>query len=189
VVDLRNRTAFAAGHLPGTLNFALHDSFVIYLGWLIPWGTPVTLLGETADDVAAAQRDLARIDRPAAAATGKPEDWAGGRDLDSFPTATFEDLAALLNGHHRRPVVLDVRRNDERRDSYMDGTVHIPIHELPTRLAEVPTDRPVWVHCAAGYRASIAASLLHRAGRDVVAIHDDYTAAHTAGLPIVVQAA
>jgi hydroxyacylglutathione hydrolase len=191
VVDLRNRTAFAAGHLPGTLNFALHDSFVTYLGWLIPWGTPVTLLGETADEVAAAQRDLTRIgiDRPAAAATGKPEDWADGQPLDSFPVATFEDLAALFNGHRVHPLVLDVRRNDERRDSYVDGTVHIPIHELPTRLDEVPTDRPVWVHCAAGYRASIAASLLHRAGRDVVAIHDDYTAAHTAGLPIVVQAA
>jgi rhodanese-related sulfurtransferase len=193
VVDLRNRTAFAAGHLPGTLNFALHDSFVTYLGWLIPWGTPVTLLGETAADVAAAQRDMARIgiDRPATAATGKPEDWAGGGPLDSFPTATFDDLAAVLNAHHDRvrPVVLDVRRNDERRVSHVDGTVHIPIHELPVRLAEVPTDRRVWVHCAAGYRASIAASLLHRAGRDVVAIHDDYTAAHTAGLPIVVQAA
>jgi hydroxyacylglutathione hydrolase len=190
VVDLRDRTAFAAGHLPGTLNFALHDSFVTYLGWLIPWGTPVTLLGGTADEVAAAQRDLARIgiDRPAAAATGKPEDWAGGGALGSFATATFDDLAAV-RGHHGHPFVLDVRRNDERRDSYVDGTAHIPIHELPARLDEVPADRAVWVHCAAGYRASIAASLLHRAGRDVVAIHDDYIAAHTAGLPIVVQAA
>ena len=69
------------------------------------------------------------------------------------------------------------------------GTVHIPIHELPARLAELSGDRQVWVHCAAGYRAAIAASLLHRAGRAVVAINDDYTAAHTAGLPIVVQAA
>jgi glyoxylase-like metal-dependent hydrolase (beta-lactamase superfamily II)/rhodanese-related sulfurtransferase len=191
VVDLRHRTAFAAGHLPGTLNIALHDSFVTYLGWLIPWGTRVTLLGETAADVAAAQRDLVRIgiDRPAAAATGKPEDWAGGQDLDSFPTATFDALAALINGHHEHPVVLDVRRNDERRHSYVDGTVHIPIHELPARLAEVPGDRQVWVHCASGYRAAIAASLLHRAGRDVVAIDDEYIAAHTAGLPIVVQAA
>jgi len=54
VVDLRDGTAFAAGHVPGTLNFALDGSFATYLGWLIPWGTPVTLLGETADAVAAA---------------------------------------------------------------------------------------------------------------------------------------
>lgn len=171
---MRNRTAFAAGYLPGTLNFALHDSFVTYLGWLIRGAPPVTLLGETADEVAAAQRDLARIgiDRPAAAATGKPEDWAVGGYLDSFPTATVEDLAVVLNGHHAHPVVLDVRRDDKRRDSYVDGTSHTPIHELAVCLDEVPGDRPVWVHCAAGYRASIVASLLHRAGRDVVAIHD-----------------
>ncbi len=78
VVDLRDRTAFAAGHLAGSLNFGLDGQFVTYLGWLIPWGTLLTLLGETADDVAEAQRELVRIgiDRPAAMATGGPDDWA-----------------------------------------------------------------------------------------------------------------
>ena len=50
VVDLRNRTAFAAGHARGTLNFGLDGAFATYLGWLITWGTPVTLLGETPDE-------------------------------------------------------------------------------------------------------------------------------------------
>jgi len=56
VVDLRNRTAFAAGHAPGTFNFGIDGAFSTYLGWLIDWGTPITLLGETPDDVARAQR-------------------------------------------------------------------------------------------------------------------------------------
>ena len=78
VVDLRTRTAFAAGHAPGTLNFGLDGGFATYLGWLITWGTPVTLLGESAEDVAEAQRELVRIgiDRPAAHATGGPKDWS-----------------------------------------------------------------------------------------------------------------
>ena len=90
VVDLRNRTAFAAGHAPGTVNFGLDGGFATYLGWLIEWGTPVTLLGESADDVAEAQRELVRIgiDRPAAHATGGPKDWSD-RNLGSFETATF----------------------------------------------------------------------------------------------------
>jgi glyoxylase-like metal-dependent hydrolase (beta-lactamase superfamily II) len=191
VVDLRTRRAFAAGHVAGTLNFGLDGSFVTYLGWLIPWGTPVTLLGETADDVAAAQRDLVRIgiDRPAAAATGKPEEWANGGQLATFRAATFADLAAVLETSGEPPVVLDVRRHDERHESYLDGTLHIPIHQLPARLPEVPRDRQVWVHCAAGYRASVAASLLSRAGIDVVAVDDAYEAARGAGLPVVVLAA
>ncbi|HJT95430.1 MAG TPA: MBL fold metallo-hydrolase, partial [Mycobacterium sp.] len=90
VVDLRNRTAFAAGHAPGTLNFGIDGAFATYLGWLITWGTPLTLLGETPDDVAQAQRELVRIgiDRPAAHATGGPQGWSDG-GLATFPTGTF----------------------------------------------------------------------------------------------------
>ena len=51
VVDLRARRAFAAGHLAGTFSFDLAGSFAPYLGWLIPWGTPLTLLGQTPDEV------------------------------------------------------------------------------------------------------------------------------------------
>ena len=74
MVDLRARRAFAAGHVAGTLSFDLDGSFATYLGWLIPWGTPLTLLGHTPEQVAEAQRELVRIgiDRPAAAATGEP---------------------------------------------------------------------------------------------------------------------
>ena len=77
VVDLRARRAFAAGHVAGTLSFDLDGSFATYLGWLIPWGTPLTLLGSTSEQVAEAQRELVRIgiDRPAAAAAGHPGDW------------------------------------------------------------------------------------------------------------------
>ena len=183
VVDLRNRTAFAAGHAPGSLNFGLDGGFATYLGWLITWGTPVTLLGETADDVAEAQRELVRIgiDRPAAHATGGPEDWSD-RELSSFPTATFEDLAQVR--HHREVVILDVRRADEHDKARIAGAVNIPIHELPQRLSDVPAGE-VWVHCAGGYRASVAASFLSAAGTKLVAVDDSFDSAEKVGLHIV----
>src|SRR5690606_22716661 len=101
-----------------------------YLGWLIPWGTSVTLLGEDPDQVAEAQRELLRIgiDRPAAQATGKPEDWTDG-DLSSYPLASFADLAQVR--HHRQVTVLDVRRRPEYDEGHVEGAVHIPLHELP----------------------------------------------------------
>jgi rhodanese-related sulfurtransferase len=176
--------AFAAGHVAGTLNFGLDGSFATYLGWLIPWGTPLTLLAETPGQIAEAQRELVRIgiDRPAAHATGNPAAWNGDADLATFPRATFADLAQVR--HHRRVVILDTRRNLEAAEAHIDGAAHIPLHELLNRLHEVP-DGEIWVHCAAGYRASIAASLLARAGRHVVAIDDEFTRAREAGLPIV----
>ena len=183
VVDLRNRTAFAAGHAPGTFNFGIEGAFSTYLGWLIDWGTPVTLLGETPDDVARAQRELVRIgiDRPAAQATGGPERWSTG-EVASFPTATFADLADVR--HHRDVVVLDVRRTDEFNGAAIEGAVNIPIHELPRRVAEVPAGE-VWVHCASGYRASIAASFLDAAGRLPVAVDDSFENAEKVGLHLV----
>jgi hydroxyacylglutathione hydrolase len=60
VVGLRNRQAFAAGHLAGTLNVGLDGKMATYLGWLIPWGVPLTLLGDTPGQVAQAQRELVR---------------------------------------------------------------------------------------------------------------------------------
>ena len=188
VVDLRDRVAFAAGFVPGSFSFPLDGSFATYLGWVIPWGTPVTLLGETPEQVAAAQRELARIgiDRPAAAATGGPRDWAGGRALATLRLAKFGDLAAASAAAGDRPgepPVLDVRRRLEWDEGHIAGAVHIPFSELPGRLGEVPAGE-VWVHCHSGYRSMVAASMLAARGRRVISIDDDYANAETAGLPL-----
>ena len=181
VVDLRNRVAFAEGHVPGSLNFAAEGQFAVLLAWLLPWGRPVTLLAESPERVAEAQRELARvgIDRPAAAATGAPADWtADGTPPRSFRRARFTDLAA-----EEHAVIVDVRRDTERASGYIKGSLHIPLHLLRERLAGIP-DGTVWVHCAAGARAAIAASLLDAAGREVVAVDDPFDAARDAGLPM-----
>ena len=176
VVDLRSRTAFARGHLLGTVNFELGNSFVTYLGWMMRWDTPITLVGDTAVEVAEAQRQMVRIgiDRPAGAAEDGLKMWGAGGEIRSYRSVPFADLvAARANG---TVVVLDVRRDDEWAEGRIDGAVHIPLHDLERRLDEVPNGE-VWVHCSSGYRASIAASLLDRAGRAVVAINDKWTSA------------
>ncbi|MGW2210637.1 MBL fold metallo-hydrolase [Streptomyces sp. NPDC001781] len=184
VVDLRNRIAFAEGHVAGSFNFEADGELATYLAWMIPWGKPVTLLAESAEQLAAAQRELVRvgIDRPALAATGSPAHWLReGERPASFPRATFAELA----GQNRDAVVvLDVRRNSERTAGRIAGSVHVPIHQVHRRLAEIP-DGTVWVHCAGGMRAGIAASLLDAAGRDVVAVDDGFEAAEKAGLTVV----
>ncbi|MBB4790278.1 glyoxylase-like metal-dependent hydrolase (beta-lactamase superfamily II)/rhodanese-related sulfurtransferase [Streptomyces nodosus] len=182
VVDLRNRVAFAAGHVAGSFNFEAEGQLATYLAWLIPWGKPVTLLAESAGQLAAAQRELVRvgIDRPAAAATGDPSGWVRrGEETRSFPRAVFADLAVRREAGDI--VVLDVRRTSERAEGHIAGSVHIPLHTLHRRLDEIPGG-PVWVHCAGGMRAAIAASLLDAAGRDVVVVDDAYDNAVRAGL-------
>ncbi len=180
VVDLRDLTAYAGEHLAGSIGIALGAQFATYLGWVIPWGTPLTLIGETPEQIADAQRQLVRIgiDRPAGAAAGSLDQLAGGLPLRGYPRRTFADLAAEPGA-----VVLDVRGDDERATGGISGSQHLPLHSLLTRLDEVPEGR-LWVHCAGGFRASIAASLLDRAGHDVVLIDDEWEHAAEAGLSI-----
>jgi rhodanese-related sulfurtransferase len=181
-VDLRRRELFAAEHMAGTIGVELADGFATYLGWLIPWGMPLTLLADKPDDVLEAQRQLVRIgiERPTGAASSGLENWAGDADRRDYRVATFADL-----GSATRPVaILDVRRSDEYDTSHIDGALNIPMNELPDRLGEVPEEQ-VWVHCATGYRASISASLLDRAGRSVTLINDDWDHAGKSGLPLI----
>ncbi len=181
VVDLRSRQAFAAGHLRGALSFELGDSFATYLGWLIPWGTPLTVIGSSAADVAEAQRELVRIgiDRLAAAANGPADAWSGGEALSSYQVTDFAGLGRVRG--QGGVVVLDVRLDGEWAQSRVDGAVHIPLHELPARIGELPAGR-VWVHCQSGYRAAVAASLLDAAGRSAVLVDDELDLAEHAGL-------
>ncbi|MBJ8347050.1 rhodanese-like domain-containing protein [Antrihabitans sp. YC2-6] len=183
VVDLRMRTAFAAGHISGSLGFELSTSFVTYLGWLYEWGAPLTLIGESADQIADAQRELVRIgiDDLSGAAVGDIHNLVGDDKLRTYEVSDFAGMVLAKND--RNIVVLDTRQQGEFDDSHIVDAVNIPLHELPHRLHEVPTGE-VWVHCASGYRSSIAASLLDRIDRQVVLVDDDFERAVTVGLDI-----
>jgi glyoxylase-like metal-dependent hydrolase (beta-lactamase superfamily II)/rhodanese-related sulfurtransferase len=176
VVDLRNRVAFAAGHLAGTRGFELSGSFVTYLGWLYDWGEPLTLIAENTDQIAQARRELVRIgiDELAGAAVGDVDTLSAGTELRSYRVGSFADLADVLESDNL--TILDVRQQQEYESSHITGAINIPLHELIGRMSDVP-DGEVWVHCASGYRSSIAASLIDRPGRTVVLVDDEYESA------------
>jgi hydroxyacylglutathione hydrolase len=171
VVDLRPGPAYAEDHVAGTLSIPLGGQFATYAGWLTPWGAPLVLVAESVDDLDEARRQLARIGiEDAAGSTDGVAEIAGDGKRASFPRRTFADLA-----RERLPgdVVLDVRRREEHADRHLEGSLNIPLHELDERAGELPRAR-LWVHCAGGYRAGIAASLLEGRGFDVVHVDDTF---------------
>jgi len=182
VVDLRTRRSFARDHLTGTINIGLEDHASTYLGWTIPWGTPVTLIADTAADIAAMQRQLVRIgiDRPAGRFPGGVAALDPAAPRGRYEVSDFAGLREAIDAG-RDLAVLDARLRLEWQEGHLPGAMHIPLHELARRMDEL-ADTEIWVHCASGYRASIAASLLSRAGRRVVLIDDEFTeaAAHFA---------
>lgn len=182
VVDLRKRTAFAAGHLAGSYGFELSDSFVNYLGWLYTWGAPLTLISDDTKQIADAQRELARIgvERLTGSASGDIRALADGSELRRYRVADFGDLADVLDDDDL--VVLDVRQTGEFDSGHVRDAVNVALHELPERIADIPADRELWIHCASGYRASVAAALLDRYDLDVVLIDDEFANAEKLGI-------
>ncbi len=187
VVDLRNRVAFSSSHLQGSISFEYGNgsSFSTFLGWVMPWDEQLTLIGPQ-EDVENAIRDLSRIgiDSPDAAVGKDPHTLAPDAAVASYPQVGWE---GVLTGRAEDEAILDVRRTDEFAGSRVAGAVNIPLHELLNRMDEVPAGK-LWVHCGSGYRASVAASLLQRAGRDVVHIDANFGDAEPAGMPMSKEA-
>ncbi len=183
VVDLRGRVAFAQDHLSGAVSFEYGDgsSFTTFLGWTLPYGDRITLVGSE-HEVEQAIRDLSRIgiDSPDAAIGDGPHDMA-----PSVPTSHYRqvDWEGFLAQRPEEETVLDVRRSDEYQESHLVGAVNIPLHEILTRAHEVPAG-PVWVHCGSGYRAGVAASLLQRAGKNPIHIDAAFPDAEGAGVSL-----
>lgn len=178
VIDMRQRRAYAANHLPGTYNIELGDSLATYVGWLVAWQAPLILIAESAEAVAAAQEQLSLIGREQLAGQAEAAKLLSGQAA-SYAVRRFSDLAAA-----GVVPVLDVRRHGEWRQGHIKGALSIPLHELQSRLAEVPAGE-VWVHCAGGFRAAIAASILQNAYLQPVLIDDNFSAAGAAGLTII----
>ena len=183
VIDLRNRVAFSSNHLQGAVSFEYGNgsNFTTYLGWVLPWNEQLTLVGAHAD-VEDAIRDLSRIgiDSPDAAIGTEPHALAPDAPVASYPRVGWEEL---LRDRAADDILLDTRRTDEFAASHLAGAVNVPLHELLSRMDEIPEGR-IWVHCGSGYRAGVAASLLQRAGRGVVHVDAHFGDAEAAGVPM-----
>ncbi|MEP9364483.1 rhodanese-like domain-containing protein [Nocardioides sp. CN2-186] len=164
VVDLRRRDAFARAHLPGTVSVEYSDQFATYVGWLVPWHDDLVLLCDEPSDLDSALHDLAGIgiDGPSTHVLEPAADL----------TATYRRTGwADFRAHTGSRVVVDVRQRDEYDEGHLPGAVNLPVHDVDRRGHELPAGE-LWVHCKSGYRAGIAASVLHRMGRDVVHVDD-----------------
>jgi hydroxyacylglutathione hydrolase len=191
VVDLRDPAAFALEHIPGSVSIPTGASFGTWLGWVIDPDRPLVLVLDDPGDWDDAMRQALRIgyDTVAGHLRGGMAAWAeGGGSLESSGRLTVSQLAERLAGDpDEAPLVIDVRQTSEFAGGHVEGAIHLFAGDLPARLSELPRDRPLATMCASGYRASVAASLLRRAGfEDVSWVADGLPSWQAAGLPVAV---
>lgn len=189
VVDARDAGTYADGHIPGSTSIPLDESFGTWLGWVVDLDRPVALVVDRAGDVDELMRQAIRIGRDSAAGVLVGLDaWrAEGRPMESTGRTGIAALArALETGDpEARPLVIDVRQATEYETGHVPGAWNLNAGSLPDHLASLPRDRPIATMCAAGFRASIAASLLRAGGfSEVVWVDAGFPDWQAAGYPV-----
>ena len=178
VVDIRPGREYDRGHIPGSYSVGLEGPWSAWVGWLVARGRPIVLAGGTEAQHREAQRQLYRIgfDTIAGALDGGLDAWlSSGGEVSKFETVDVEDMAAWILSAEPMTVV-DVRDEHEWSEGHVPGAVHIYVPDVPYRAGEIPPEAPVAVHCASGYRAGIAASLLEQAGlKRIIHVNGQYS--------------
>jgi rhodanese-related sulfurtransferase len=186
LLDVREPGEFAHSHFHGSLNIGLGGQYATWAGTLLARDRPIVLIAEPGREVEAAMR-LGRIgfDHVAGYLGGGFQTAEHRPDL-VLPTERISPSSLADDLDTSSPLVVDVRTPRERQLKQIERSLNIPLNQLPERLTELRSDRRTIVHCAGGYRSSIAASLLQRAGfHQVVELAGGLAAWEAARLPVI----
>jgi hydroxyacylglutathione hydrolase len=170
VLDARDPVDFEGAHLRGAINVGLSGSYATWCGTVLDRERQLVLVTAAGSEQEAALR-LGRIglDIVAGHLDGGMAALAEHPELVArVERVTAATLAEQLDGEEP-PLIVDVRSAREWQSGRIAGSVNVPLTRLAERLDELPRDRPLVVHCASGYRAAIAASMLQAAGFSEVA--------------------
>ena len=191
VVDTRATTSFAAGHIPGTINIPLNRSFSTWAGSIVPYERDLYLIvdGEVEAPALEATRDLAMIGLDRVAGYFGPAAlvaWERNGKLSIIPQISAPELAPMVS--KGEVAVIDVRNASEWQTGHVPQAPNLPLATLVERIAEIPRDRPVVVHCQSGARSAIAASVLRARGVErVVNLTGGLAEWQNARLPVVTE--
>lgn len=190
ILDVRDAAEYAKGHLAGSINVGLGGQYATWAGTVLDRAKPIVIIAEPGLEQEAALR-LGRIgfDLVKGYLQGGMEALAGRPDL-VWPTERVsapmvaEELASA-----DPPLLLDVRNPREWAAKHIASSLNIPLNHLQERIDEIPRDRRIAIHCAGGYRSSIAASILHQYGITyLIEMAGGLAAWDAAKLPVVSEA-
>lgn len=191
LLDVRDAIDFEGAHLAGAINIGIQGKYATWCGTVLDQKSPLVVIAEIGKEEEAVMR-LGRIgfDHVAGYLAGGMDALRDRSELVvKIERITALALADQLQGDHP-PTVLDVRSEKEWAAGHIAGSRNIPLNHLAERMAEIPADRPLVVHCEGGYRSAIAASLLARGGRTYVLDMVGGVKAWAASkLPVAVEAA
>ncbi|MEX2443214.1 MAG: rhodanese-like domain-containing protein [Alkalispirochaeta sp.] len=182
IVDARPKTEYSRGHIPGSLNIQAAEGFSTWAGWTLDPNHPIVLVAPESrmEDLV---RGLIRVGLDEI--TGYLPNitlWSDdGRAVATLPHIDPRELYQRSNEFQ----IIDVRGRDEWDEGHIVGAHHIHVGHLSQRLDEIPRNRPVALHCRAGDRSTLGASILRHFGYDnVYNVTGGLSAWKAQGLPL-----
>ncbi len=161
LVDTRDRTAFAKGHIHGAINIPAGKLFSVWAGWLLPPDKPLVLLAPP-EQIETLVRQLIRVGLDEIAGYIPTLEGYAPDELETMPQQTAEEAYALWQ--RGEAVILDVRSTSEHKEAHIPGAIHIHAGRVLQSTALIPRDKPVIVHCLSGDRSSLVVSALQAHG-------------------------
>lgn len=187
LIDARMPPAFSA-HIPGAYSIWL-DGMATWPGWVGDYNKPIYLLLEKDEDALIVSRYLYRLgfDNVKGYLCGGFQPWLNsGLDTEFLGLLSPDALAGMLA--QDKIIALDVRSDEEWKDSRIKESMHIYAGELEKRIKEVPKGKPIACICSTGLRASLACSILKRAGlKDVYNVLGGITAWKAKDYPLLYE--
>jgi hydroxyacylglutathione hydrolase len=187
ILDVRDAAEYGNGHLLGSLNIGLGGQYATWAGTVLDAARPIVIIAEPGREQEAAMR-LGRIgfDRVngylkdgMGALAGRPE-LVGTTERVSAPMLEEELVSA------NPPLVVDIRSSREWDEKHIGDSVNLPLAHLKESAGSLPQGRRIAVHCAGGYRSSIAVGILNQHGiTDLVELAGGLAAWEAAKLPVV----
>lgn len=165
ILDVRDGAEYAKGHMAGSVNIGLGGQYATWAGTMLDSTRPIVIIAEPGREEEAALR-LGRIGFDHV--NGYLQD--GMAALAKRPDLVWstERVSALMLAEERAsenpPLVIDIRGPGEWKSKHLSESINLPLTQLQQRIDEVPRDRKIAVHCAGGYRSSIAVSILNQYG-------------------------
>jgi hydroxyacylglutathione hydrolase len=165
ILDTRDPDEFGAAHLRGSINVGLGGQYATWAGTVLDHALPIVIIADPGRESESAIR-LGRIgfDHIAGYLENGLHSLESRPDLVGFTERLSVQFAAELLASNKPPLAVDIRAPRERTQKYIEHSVSVPLNHLVENLPTLPSDRPLLVYCAGGYRSSIAASLLKRGG-------------------------
>jgi hydroxyacylglutathione hydrolase len=166
IVDMRSIHDYARGHIPRSFHIELRAAFGSWVGWVVPFGTPVILVAETKLVHEYAVRQLLRIgyDNLPGYLDGGIEAWAkAALPVEEVAKLTMRELRERLQRGDPL-LVLDVRQAHEWRTGHLPEATWQEAGEVRKGNPDLPRDRVIATHCGHGERAATALSLLEQRG-------------------------